>query len=115
MHDLSEGGIFAALWSFADMTGSGLDIDLKQIPLRQETIEYTDHFGINPYQMESAGSLLIAPEDPEALMKEMNAAGIPCGRIGVLTEGRARILRNGEDIRCLDLPGPDSLTAVLGN
>lgn len=115
MHDLSEGGIFAALWSFADMTGAGLDIDLKQIPLRQETIEYTDYFGINPYQMESAGSLLIAPEDPEALMREMDAAGIPCGVIGTLTGDRARILRNGEDVRYLDLPGPDSLIGILGN
>lgn len=114
MHDLSEGGIFAALWSFADMTGSGLDIDLKQIPLRQETIEYTDHLGINPYQMESAGSLLIAPENPEALMKEMTAAGIPCGAIGTLTGDRARILRNGDEIRYLDLPGPDSLIGILG-
>ncbi len=114
MHDLSEGGIFAALWSFADMTGSGLDIDLKEIPLRQETIEYTDYFGINPYQMESAGSLLIAPEDPEALMREMAAAGIPCGPIGTLTGDRARILRNGEDVRYLDLPGPDSLIGILG-
>lgn len=114
MHDLSEGGIFAALWSFADMTGSGLDIDLKQIPLRQETIEYTDYFGINPYQMESAGSLLIAPENPEALMKEMDAAGIPCGAIGSLTGDRARILRNGDEIRYLDLPGPDSLIGILG-
>ena len=115
MHDLSEGGIFAALWSFADMTGAGLDIDLKQIPLRQETIEYTDYFGINPYQMESAGSLLIAPEDPEALMREMTAAGIPCGVIGTLTGDRARILRNGEEVRYLDLPGPDSLIGILGN
>lgn len=115
MHDLSEGGIFAALWAFADMTGSGLDIDLKQIPLRQETIEYTDYFGINPYQMESAGSLLIAPEDPEALMKEMAAAGIPCGVIGTLTGDRARILRNGDEVRYLDLPGPDSLIGILGN
>ena len=115
MHDLSEGGIFAALWSFADMTGSGLEIDLKQIPLRQETIEYTDFFGINPYQMESAGSLLIAPEDPEALMKEMTEAGIPCGVIGTLTGDRARILRNGDEVRFLDLPGPDSLIEILGS
>lgn len=114
MHDVSEGGIFAALWSLADLTGTGLDIDLKQIPLRQETIEFTDYFGINPYQMESAGSLLIIPEDPVRLMENLMAAGIPAGVIGSLTENKARILRNGEDIRYLDLPQPDSLIGLLG-
>ena len=114
MHDVSEGGIFAALWSLADLTGSGLDIDMKQIPLRQETIEYTDYFGINPYQMESAGSLLIIPEDPERLMKNLAAAGIPSGVIGTLTGEKARIRRSGDEIRYLDLPQPDPLIEILG-
>ena len=39
MHDVTEGGIFGALWEMAEASGFGLEIDLKKIPVRQETIE----------------------------------------------------------------------------
>ena len=39
MHDVTEGGIFGALWEMAEASGVGLEIDLKKIPVRQETIE----------------------------------------------------------------------------
>ena len=49
MHDVTEGGIFGALWEMAEASGVGLEIDLKKIPVRQETIEICEFFGINPY------------------------------------------------------------------
>ena len=49
MHDVTEGGIFGALWEMAEASGVGLEIDLKKIPVRQETIEVCEFFGINPY------------------------------------------------------------------
>lgn len=39
MHDVTEGGIFGALWEMAEASGVGLEIDLKKIPIRQETVE----------------------------------------------------------------------------
>ena len=39
MHDVSRGGIFGALWELAQRAGVGLEIDLKKIPLKQETVE----------------------------------------------------------------------------
>ncbi|MCM1223821.1 MAG: AIR synthase related protein, partial [Lachnospiraceae bacterium] len=39
MHDVSRGGIFGALWELAERAGVGLEIDLKKIPVKQETIE----------------------------------------------------------------------------
>ena len=39
MHDVTEGGIFGALWELAESSGVGLEIDLKKIPVKQETIE----------------------------------------------------------------------------
>ena len=96
------------------MTGTGLEIDLKSIPVRQETIEYTDCFQINPYQMESGGALLIVTDRPEDVLREMAADGIPAARIGRLTAGNDKIIRNREEIRYLDLPQPDSLLQVLG-
>jgi hydrogenase maturation factor len=48
MHNASQGGIFGALWEMAEAAGVGLEIDLKKIPIRQETIEICEFFDINP-------------------------------------------------------------------
>ena len=45
MHDVTEGGIFGALWEMAEASGVGLEIDLKKIPIRQETVEVCEFFG----------------------------------------------------------------------
>lgn len=39
IHDASQGGIFGAFWDMAEASGIGLDIDLKKLPIRQDTIE----------------------------------------------------------------------------
>lgn len=60
MHDVSEGGVFAALWEMAEGAGVGLTIDMKKLPLRQETVEVCEFCNVNPYELRSGGSLIIA-------------------------------------------------------
>ena len=71
MHDVTEGGIFGALWEIAEASGVGLEIDLKKIPLKQETVEICEFFGINPYELISSGSMLMATEDGNGLVMEL--------------------------------------------
>ena len=106
MHDLSQGGIFNALWEMADQAGVGLEVDLKKIPVRQETIEICEYFDINPYYLYSAGALLIGTEHGEALVSYLAAQGIPAAVIGRVTDGNDRVIRNGSE-RYLDRPKPD--------
>ena len=61
MHDVSEGGVFAALWEMAEGAGVGLTIDMKKLPLRQETVEVCEFCNVNPYELRSGGSLIIEP------------------------------------------------------
>ncbi len=114
MCNLSEGGLFAALWKLAEQAGTGLQIDLPSVPIRQVTIELANYYDINPYQMESAGSLLLAADDGPALVQELAGAGIPAAVIGRFTKGRDRLLLNGDEVRYLDLPQPDALLPILG-
>lgn len=102
MHDVSEGGIFGALWEMAECAGVGLEIDLKKIPIRQETIEICEFFDINPYKIVSGGSLLIATEDGNALVREMEKAGIPATVIGKATDSNDRVLLNEDERRFLE-------------
>lgn len=109
MHDITEGGILGALWEFGEGAGVGLDVDLRQIPIRQETVEICERYGLNPYQLMSSGSMLIGTTRGAALVRRLREAGIPAVLIGQATEGRDRILRSKEEIRYLDRPQSDEL------
>jgi hydrogenase maturation factor len=104
VHDLSQSGVFGALWEMAERAGTGLEVDLKKIPVKQETIEICEYFDINPYYLYSAGSLLIGTNQAEALIGALAQEGIPAAVIGRVTDGNDRIIRNGEDVRFLDRP-----------
>lgn len=113
MHDVTEGGIFGALWEMAEASGVGLEIDLKKIPLKQETVEICEYFGISPYELISSGSMLMAAKDGNRLVMELQKEGIPAVIIGKATAGRDRILRNEDECRYLEPPKTDELYRVL--
>lgn len=114
MHDITEGGVFGALWEMASGAGVGLEVDLKKIPIRQETVEICQYFDLNPYQIMSSGSMMIAADNGHELVRKLEAAGIHGSVVGRTNSGNDRILRNGEDVRYLDKPQPDELYKILG-
>ncbi len=109
MHDVSEGGVFGALWEMAESAGVGLEIDLKKIPIRQETVEICEYFDVNPYKLLSGGCLLIATEDGNGLVMELEKENIPAVVIGKATDGNDRILINDEERRFLETTQTDEL------
>ncbi len=109
MHDMSEGGVFGALWELAESAGVGLEIDLKKIPIRQETIEICEYFDLNPYKILSGGSLLIATEDGNGLVMELEKAGVPAVIIGKATDSRDRVFVNEDERRFLETTQTDEL------
>ncbi len=113
MHDVTEGGIFGALWELAESSGVGLEIDWKKIPVKQETIEVCEFFGINPYELISSGCMLMAAPDGNKLAREMEKAGIHAAVIGKATKGNDRVLFNEEEKRFLEPPKTDELYKVV--
>ena len=111
--DLSEGGIYAALWRLSVKTRRGLRVDMAAIPLLQETIELANYYDIDPYKMRSAGSLLAVTADADALVEALEGSGIPAVKIGELTEYHDKILINDDEVRYLDLPQTDELHRIL--
>ena len=112
MHDVSEGGIFGALWELANSAGVGLEIDLKKIPIRQETIEICEFFDLNPYKMLSGGSLLIAAEDGNEVVRELEKASIPAVVIGKATDSNDRVLISDDERRFLETTQTDELLSL---
>ena len=104
MHDVSRKGVFAALWELAEGDARGLRVELKSIPIRQETVEICEILEVNPYELYGAGSLLMVTENGNNLVYELKKAGIQASVIGKLTEDKAKIIVNGEETRYLDRP-----------
>lgn len=109
MHDVSEGGIFGALWELAECAGVGLTIDLKKLPLRQETVEVCECCNVNPYELLSGGSLLMTAEDGPGLTAALEARGIPAVIVGKVTDSNDRIILNEDEVRYMDRPKQDEL------
>lgn len=114
MHDVTEGGIFGAFWEMAEASGVGLEIDLKKIPIRQESVEICEFFGINPYELISSGSMLMAAKDGNLLVSSLKKAGIKATVVGKAVAGNDRILVNEEERRFLEPPKADELYKILG-
>ena len=113
MHDVTEGGIFGALWEMAESAGVGLEIDLKKIPIRQETVEVCEFFDVNPYELISSGSMLMAAADGNGLVRALEAEGIHAVCIGKVTQGNDRVIVSGEEGRFLEPPKTDELYRVV--
>ncbi len=97
-----EGGVFAALWELGEYLDCGMDLSPYNILLHQETIEVCELLDISPYMLASGGCLFAVTEDADALLLAYEKAGIPAAKIGVLKEGRDRVLHNGEEERFLE-------------
>ncbi len=113
MHDVTEGGIFGALWEIGAASKVGMEIDLKKILLKQETVEICEFYDINPYMLISSGCMLIVTDQANYLVDRLNAKGIAAAVIGRVTEGNDRVIINGEEKRFLEPPKSDELYQVV--
>lgn len=112
MHDMRNGGVFGALYELAKRMGVGLTIDLKQIPVKQETIEICEFFDLNPYELLSGGSLLIVTADGKKLVEELLEAGIFAAVIGKTTGSNDKVVLNEDETRFLEPAKADEILKV---
>ena len=111
--EAGRGGIFAALWDIAEELDCGLYINLKSIPVYQETIEICNYLDINPYELESKGLYLLAVEKGYEICEKLNNEGYIAKIIGHTTKNNDRIVVNGELIRYIEKNrGKDELERI---
>jgi hydrogenase expression/formation protein HypE len=113
MHDVTEGGVFGALWEIGAASKVGLEVDLKKILLKQETVEICEFFDLNPYLLISSGCMLMITDNANQLVERLKAEGIAASVIGRITEGNDRIILNEEERRFLEPPKSDELYKVM--
>lgn len=100
MHDATEGGVARGLWEVAEASAVGLEVEREQLPVPPDVAAVCDHFGLNPYEVISEGTLVLTcePEAAGKLIEAFQEHGIEsavCGRVVPLSQGRYWLEKNG--------------------
>ena len=109
MHDVSSGGIYGALYELSEAAGVGLEIDLRAIPIKQETVEICEYLGLNPYYLKSGGSMLMVCDHGQELVRLLEKEGIYAAVIGRTTSENAKAVINEGEVSYLERPKADEL------
>lgn len=117
MHDPTEGGVAGGLHELADASNVGFYVRDKEILIPEETRKICAHFEIDPLQLISSGSLLIATreEKTKKIVSKLSQNNIHASVIGELTKptlGRKIVTREGKETE-LARPVSDHLWAAL--
>lgn len=112
MHDVRNGGVFGALWELSRKIGVGLTINLRDIPIRQETVEICEYYDLNPYELLSGGSLLMAAENGKKLVEVLQGEGISASVIGQTNGGNDKVVINRDETRYLTMPAADEIFKI---
>lgn len=107
VHAIGEGGIFAGLWELSTVGKVGMCIELKEIPIKQHTIEVCEYFHLNPYMLYSGGTLLLVCDHGERTVAALRQEGIPAAVVGRTTSGNDKIIRYDDEVRYLEPPKED--------
>ena len=83
---ITEGGVFGAAWEMAEASGCGMVLYPEKVLMHPITKKICQKFGIDPYRLISSGSMLIACDDGEGMVKGLAAIGIPAAVIGKAVE-----------------------------
>ena len=108
-----EGGILTAIWNLTGAYETGVEFYLRQIPIRQETVEVCEQLELNPYRLYSQGCVLLTADNGGQLVCALAAKNIPAQVIGRVNKGIAREMIVQEGRGFLERPQPDEITKVI--
>jgi len=111
--DGQDGGVLAALWRLLKKHKSGGSYALTAIPVRQQTIEICETFGLNPYRLDAPSCRVWLTGDAAGLKKLTAAAGVPFAVIGYTAEGVGIWRTDTEVPSSLRRPEEDELWKIL--
>lgn len=108
-----EGGIFTALWNLSAAFGCGITFSLRQIPVKQETVEVCEYLELNLYRLYSRGCYLLVADNGGQMVEKLAGEHICARVIGRVNGGIAREILNAETVGYLERPQPDEMKKVV--
>lgn len=114
MHDITEGGIFGAVWEATKAIGKGIKINKDLIPVKDITKEIMDILEIDTYRLISSGSMLIIAKEEKLkkIYEELDKMDIKISVIGEIIDEGVRLEKDGREFE-IDPPDSDELYKAL--
>lgn len=107
MLTVKDGGIMTALWELAGYYGLGMRVKLRDIPVKQETIEICEVLEVNPYYLLSGGCALLTADNGYRLCEELGELGFDASVIGRTMPDHDKAIINGDSVGFLNRPQTD--------
>ncbi len=107
MLTVKDGGIMTALWELAGYYGRGMRVKLRDIPVKQETIEICEVLEVNPYHLLSGGCALLTADNGYRLCEELHELGFDAAVIGRTMPDLDKAIINGDSVGFLNRPQTD--------
>lgn len=107
MLTVKDGGIMTALWELAGYYGRGIRVKLRDIPVKQETIEICEVLEVNPYHLLSGGCALLTADNGYRFCEELREMGFDTAVIGRTMPDLDKAIINGDSVGFLNRPQTD--------
>ncbi|MDR1940124.1 MAG: AIR synthase [Clostridiales bacterium] len=114
MHDVTEGGIFGAVYEICLAGGVGADIYADNIPVLGVTKKICGRLGLEPRKLISSGSMLIVTESPGELLAKLEQKGIKASKIGEINNtSRVRVFQKDGNYNIIESE-EDEISKITG-
>ncbi len=114
MHDVTEGGVLAAVHEMATASGVSVSLDADRVPVPDETAAICTHLGADPLALIGSGALLVATPEPARVVAAVTATGVSAAVIGAfLSAAASPVMRRGGREVPLVPPARDELWRIL--
>ena len=114
MHDVTEGGIYGAIWETGEATGKGVTLYEEKLPIKDVTKKICHILDIDPRKLISSGSMImVVPErNADALLRDLDNNGVKATIVGEITHRGIESV-TGDRKAPIPPPGSDELYRAL--
>lgn len=86
MHDITEGGLYGALWEIAEASKTGVVVYEENIPISEETKKICEFYNLNPYRLIASGNMVLTTPNPDLVLEKLAAKGVSAAVVGEVME-----------------------------
>jgi hydrogenase maturation factor len=97
MHDITEGGLYGALWELAEASKTGVIVYEENVPITDETKKICEYYNLNPYRLISSGSMILTTHEPEFVLEKLKRENIQATVVGeIVSNPQKRLIYKNE-------------------
>ena len=111
MHDVTEGGVFGAVYEMCDASGCGCCLYRDDIPVLDVTKKICNALKLDYCRLIGSGSMLITAPDADRIISALAHSGIKAAVIGCITAKDRAVISGGKTMT-LSPPAKDEIFSL---